>query len=130
MLDAQYEGGLHGYTYSREGHPNGDVVAARIDRMERAEHLGVITSSGMAALFTTFLTLCSAGDHIVASAQIYGSTATLLRHTLKRMGVTTTFVAINDTGALDAAIQDNTKAIRQSRNVGNGFGYHAAGAFD
>ena len=36
MLDQQYDGDLHGYTYSREGHPNADVVAARIDRMEGA----------------------------------------------------------------------------------------------
>ena len=46
MLDAQYEGGLQGYTYSREGHPNADVVARRIDRMEGAPYPGVMTSSG------------------------------------------------------------------------------------
>ena len=42
MLDQQYEGGLHGYTYGREGHPNADVVAARIDALEGADHLGVM----------------------------------------------------------------------------------------
>ena len=50
MLDAQYEGDLSGYTYSREGHPNADVVAARIDAMEGAPHPGIITSSGMGLL--------------------------------------------------------------------------------
>ena len=59
----------------------------------------------------TFITLCSAGDHIVSSGQIYGSTATLLRHTLKRLGIETTFVSINDQGALEGAIRENTKMV-------------------
>jgi O-acetylhomoserine (thiol)-lyase len=71
----------------------------------------ICTASGMSALFITFITLCSAGDHIISSGQIYGSTATLLRHTLKRLGIETTFVSINDEAALDAAIQGNTKMV-------------------
>ncbi|MEM9637126.1 MAG: cystathionine gamma-synthase, partial [Pseudomonadota bacterium] len=45
MLDQQYEGALHGYTYAREGHPNADVVARRMDRLEGAPHAGVVTAS-------------------------------------------------------------------------------------
>jgi len=55
MLDAQYEGHLQGYTYSREGHPNEDVVAQLIDRMEGAPHPGVATASGMGAVSACLL---------------------------------------------------------------------------
>jgi O-acetylhomoserine (thiol)-lyase len=65
----------------------------------------------MSALFTTFITLCSAGDHLVSATQIYGSTATLLKHTIKRLGIDCTFVPINDEQALRDAIQDNTKMV-------------------
>ena len=41
----------------------------------------------MSALFTVFITLCSAGDHMISATQIYGSTATLLKHTIKRLGI-------------------------------------------
>ncbi|MEZ5479738.1 MAG: PLP-dependent transferase [Thiolinea sp.] len=65
----------------------------------------------MSALFTAFASLCSAGDHIVSAAQIYGSTATLLRHTLQRFGIETSFVDVNDHAALRAAIRPNTKLL-------------------
>ncbi|MEM9551720.1 MAG: PLP-dependent transferase, partial [Pseudomonadota bacterium] len=55
-LDDQYEGRVHGYTYSREGHPNADVVAARLDAMEGASG-GVVTGSGMSAVATCLLGL-------------------------------------------------------------------------
>jgi len=78
----------------------------------------VCTASGMSALFTTFISLCSAGDHIVSASQIYGSTATLLGHTLKRFGIETTFVDVNDHAAMNDAIQDNTK-LMFCESIGN-----------
>lgn len=99
-----------GHIYSRISNPTVAVLEQRIAALEGG--VGAIcTASGMSALFTTFITLCSAGDHIVSAGQIYGSTATLLRHTLKRLGIETSFVAINDTNAVRSAIQDNTKLI-------------------
>jgi O-acetylhomoserine (thiol)-lyase len=71
----------------------------------------ICTASGMSALFATFITLCSTGDHIVSSEQIYGSTATTLRYTLKRMGISCDFVNINDPDAVATAIQPNTKLV-------------------
>jgi O-acetylhomoserine (thiol)-lyase len=65
----------------------------------------------MSALFVSFFSLCSAGDHIVSAAQIYGSTITLLKHTLKRFNIDCTFVDINDQQAVANAIQDNTKLV-------------------
>ena len=99
-----------GHIYSRISNPTVAVLEQRIAALEGGSG-AICTASGMSALFTTFITLCSAGDHIVSSGQIYGSTATLLRHTLKRLGIETTFVSINDADALESAIQDNTKMV-------------------
>ncbi|MFT4607399.1 MAG: O-acetylhomoserine (thiol)-lyase [Arenicella sp.] len=99
-----------GHIYSRISNPTVAVLEQRIAALEGGAG-AICTASGMSALFITFITLCSAGDHIVSSGQIYGSTATLLRHTLKRLGIETTFVSINDEAALDAAIQGNTKMV-------------------
>lgn len=99
-----------GHIYSRISNPTVAVLEQRIAALEGGSG-AICTASGMSALFTTFITLCSAGDHIVSSSQIYGSTATLLRHTLNRLGIETTFVAINDPDAVSSAIQANTKLV-------------------
>ena len=99
-----------GHIYSRISNPTVAVLEQRLAALEGGSG-AICTASGMSALFMTFITLCSAGDHIVSSGQIYGSTATLLRHTLKRLGIETTFVSINDQGALEGAIRENTKMV-------------------
>lgn len=99
-----------GHIYSRITNPTVAVLEQRIAALEGGSG-AICTASGMSALFTTFITLCSAGDHIVSSAQIYGSTATLLKHTIKRLGIECSFVPINDEKALRDAIQDNTKMV-------------------
>lgn len=99
-----------GHIYSRISNPTVAVLEQRLAALEGGVAC-ICSASGMSALCTTFLTLCSAGDHIVSAAQIYGSTATLLRHTLKRFGITTTFVDINDHAAVQASIQPNTKLL-------------------
>ncbi len=99
-----------GHIYSRISNPTVAVLEQRIAALEGGTG-AICTASGMSALFTTFITLCSAGDHIVAASQIYGSTATLLKHTLKRLGISTTFVSINDQAELASAIKENTKLV-------------------
>ncbi|MEM6987974.1 MAG: O-acetylhomoserine aminocarboxypropyltransferase/cysteine synthase family protein [Pseudomonadota bacterium] len=99
-----------GHIYSRMTNPTVAVLEQRLSALEGGVGT-VCTASGMSALMTTFATLCSAGDHIVSAAQIYGSTATLLRATLKRFGIETTFVDINKTRSVSRAIQDNTKLV-------------------
>ncbi len=99
-----------GHIYSRISNPTVAVLEQRIAALEGGTG-AICTASGMSALFTTFISLCSAGDHIVSAAQIYGSTATLLKHTLKRFGIETTFIQINDEKALKKAIQKNTKMV-------------------
>ncbi|MFT5503617.1 MAG: O-acetylhomoserine (thiol)-lyase [Gammaproteobacteria bacterium] len=99
-----------GHIYSRITNPTVAVLEQRIAALESGTG-AICTASGMSALFTAFITLCSAGDHIVSSAQIYGSTATLLKHTIKRLGIECTFVPINDDQALRDAIKPNTKIV-------------------
>ncbi len=99
-----------GHIYSRISNPTVAVLEQRLAALEGGSG-AICTASGMSALYSTFTTLCSAGDHIVSSAQIYGSTATLLRHTLPRFDIQTDFIPINDAKALEAAIKPNTKLV-------------------
>jgi O-acetylhomoserine (thiol)-lyase len=99
-----------GNIYSRIANP---TVAAFEERMASLEGgLGAMaTASGQAAEFLTFACLAGAGDHLVASARLYGGTRTLLEVTLGRFGVETTFVASPEPADFAAAIRPETKAI-------------------
>ncbi|MEY8827648.1 PLP-dependent aspartate aminotransferase family protein [Sedimentitalea sp. XS_ASV28] len=110
MLDDQYEGRLHGYTYSREGHPNADVVAARMDAMEGASG-GVMTGSGMAAVSAVLMGLLNAGDHIVGGNQLYGRSMRLMNEDLPRLGVATTLADPGDAAAIEAALRPETRML-------------------
>jgi O-acetylhomoserine (thiol)-lyase len=69
------------------------------------------TASGMAALAVAIMTICSQGDHIVASSRMYGANINLLENTLPRFGITTSFVDPTNVAAIEAAIQPNTKIV-------------------
>lgn len=100
----------YGNIYSRIGNPTVAALEERIASLEGG--IGAVaTSSGMAAEFITFATLCGQGDHLVASAQLYGGTVTQLDVTLRRFGVETTFVPGTDPADYKAAITENTKAV-------------------
>ncbi|WP_299591874.1 aminotransferase class I/II-fold pyridoxal phosphate-dependent enzyme [uncultured Tateyamaria sp.] len=111
MLDAQYDGDLHGYTYSREGHPNADVVAQAIDRMEDAPHMGVLTSSGMGAVSAVLLGLHTSGDHVIGGNQLYGRSLRMMSEDLPRLGIQTSMVDPGDASAVRAALRPETKMI-------------------
>ncbi|WP_299767738.1 aminotransferase class I/II-fold pyridoxal phosphate-dependent enzyme [uncultured Tateyamaria sp.] len=111
MLDAQYDGDLHGYTYSREGHPNADVVAQAIDRMEGAPHMGVLTSSGMGAVSAVLLGLLTSGDHVIGGNQLYGRSLRMMSEDLPRLGIQTSMVDPGDANAVRAALRPETKMI-------------------
>ncbi len=101
---------IGGHIYSRISNPTVAVLEQRLSALEGG--IGAVaTSSGMAALFLTVMALCSAGDHIVSSSQMYGANINLFQHTLSRYGITTTFVKPNDPAAIEAAIQPNTKMV-------------------
>ncbi|MVO14543.1 trans-sulfuration enzyme family protein [Parasedimentitalea huanghaiensis] len=109
-LDDQYEGRVHGYTYSREGHPNADVVAKRLDAMEGVSG-GVVTSSGMAAVSTVLIGLLKAGDHVIGANQLYGRSLRLMAEDLPRLGIATTLADPSDVKAIEGAIRPETKMI-------------------
>ena len=107
---ALYNLEIGGHLYSRISNTTVAVLEQRVAALD--EGIGAVaTSSGMAALFVTVLALCSAGDHIVSSSQMYGANINLFQHTLSRYGITTTFVAPNDPEAFAEAIQPNTKMV-------------------
>jgi O-acetylhomoserine (thiol)-lyase len=100
----------YGNVYSRIANPTVAALEERIASLEGG--LGAVaTSSGQSAEFLTFAALAGAGDHIVASASLYGGTITQLAVTLRRFGVETTFVRGNDPADYAAAITDRTKLV-------------------
>lgn len=111
MLDEQYEGGLQGFTYSREGHPNGEVVAARIDRMEGAPHPGIVTGSGMAAVSAVLMGCLQSGDHVLGGNQLYGRSLRLMAEDLPRLGIMTSLADPTDVARFAQAIRPETKLI-------------------
>ncbi|MBE5855687.1 MAG: O-acetylhomoserine aminocarboxypropyltransferase/cysteine synthase [Lachnospiraceae bacterium] len=99
-----------GNIYGRLTNPTQDIFEQRIAALEGGvAALGV--ASGAAAITYAIENLTKAGDHIVAAENIYGGTFNLLLHTLPTYGVTTTFVNPEDLNAIEAAIQENTKAV-------------------
>lgn len=98
-----------GFIYTRLNNPTNDILEQRLAKLEGG--IGaVVTSSGTAAIATTFLTLLKAGDHIVASNSLYGGTYNLLKVTLPRLGITTTFVDSSNPENFTKASQENTRA--------------------
>ena len=99
-----------GNIYTRIGNPTVAVFEERMAALEKG--VGALaTASGMAALTYTILGLAHAGDHLVAATTIYGGTFNLLKETLPRYGITTSFVDIENLDEVEAAIQDNTKLV-------------------
>ena len=99
-----------GYIYSRYSNPNVDEFISKVAFLEGTE-TGWATASGMAALFTTFGSLLKAGDHIVSSRSIFGSTHKLFTEILPRFGITTTYVKHDEVEKWSEAIQSNTRMI-------------------
>ncbi len=106
-----------GYLYTRLGNPTTAVLEERLASLEGAVG-AVATSSGMAAQFLAFLTLLTPGDHIVASAHLYGGTVTQLVHTLKKLSVEVTFVDPSDLSAWEKAVTKRTRLF-YGETIGN-----------
>ena len=99
-----------GNIYTRITNPTTSAFEERISALEGG--VGALaTASGMAAITYTILALAHAGDHVVAASTIYGGTFNLLKETLPRYGITTTFVDIDNLEEVEAAIKDNTKLV-------------------
>jgi O-acetylhomoserine (thiol)-lyase len=100
----------YGNIYSRLANPTVASFEERVASLEGG--LGAVaTASGLSAQYITFASLAGTGDHIVASANLYGGSITQLDVTLRRFGVETTFVRSSDPADYAAAITDKTKAL-------------------
>ena len=99
-----------GFIYTRLNNPTNQILQERLAALEGG--IGaVVFASGTAAISTGLLTLLKAGDHIVASSSLYGGTYNLLKVTLPRLGITTTFVDADNPDNFAAAVKDNTRAF-------------------
>ena len=99
-----------GHAYTRITNPTVSVLEQRITALEGGS-AAVCTSSGMAATFCAITAILEQGDHIVASSQMYGGNISLMKNTLPRFGITTTFVDPTDNDGFRKALRDNTKLI-------------------
>jgi cystathionine beta-lyase/cystathionine gamma-synthase len=98
------------HVYGRWGSPTVEALEAKIAALEGGE-AAVATASGMAAVSGVLLTLCQAGDHVVAPRSMYGESARLLRERLPRLGITATFLDDPSPAAYAEAIGPTTRVL-------------------
>ncbi|WP_019772412.1 O-acetylhomoserine aminocarboxypropyltransferase/cysteine synthase family protein [Streptococcus sobrinus] len=96
--------------YSRITNPTVAVFEERMAALEKGVG-AVATASGMAAITYSILALAHTGDHVVAATTLYGGTFNLLKETLPRYGITTSFVNVDNLEKVAGALQDNTKLV-------------------
>ncbi|WP_137718355.1 O-succinylhomoserine sulfhydrylase [Methylobacillus flagellatus] len=105
---ARFGGQEPGNIYSRFTNPTVTMFQDKLAALEGAEFC-VATSSGMSAILACVMGLCSAGDHVIASRSIFGTSVQLFANILQRWGLQTTFVSLTEPEAWQAAVQSNTK---------------------
>ena len=96
--------------YSRFSNPTTDEFIAKIASLEAAED-GIATATGMAAVFSTFMTFLSKGDHIVSASAVFGSTHTILTKFLPKWGIDFSYFDMNKPESIEALILPNTKML-------------------
>lgn len=96
--------------YSRFSNPTVDEFIHKIAALEGAED-GVATGTGMAAVFSTFMTFLSKGDHIVSASSVFGSTHTILTKYLPKWGITHSYFNMNDPAGIESLIRPETKML-------------------
>ena len=99
-----------GFIYTRLNNPTNDILEQRLAALEGGV-AAVATASGQSAVATTLLVMLKSGDHIVASNSLYGGTYNLLKVTLPRLGITTTFVDPDDVNNFEKAVKPNTRVF-------------------
>ena len=105
---ARFKGEQPGPIYARFTNPTVQMMEARLAALEGAERC-VAFASGMAAILATVMGLMKAGEHVVASRSIFGSTVQLFSNILGRFGIETTYVSPTDPAEWRAAVKPNTK---------------------
>lgn len=96
--------------YSRFSNPTVDEFIAKMVALEHAED-GVATSTGMGAIFATFMTFLKTGDHIISASAVFGSTHTILTKYLPNWGITSSYFDMNKPESIEPLIQPNTRLL-------------------
>jgi len=107
---ARFTGGEEGFVYSRFTNPTVSMFQDRLAALEGAGAC-VATASGMSAILATSMALLKAGDHVVCSSAVFGSTVTLYSGILAKFGVQTSFVSPTDVREWEKALRPNTKLL-------------------
>ena len=107
---ARFSGDSPGNVYSRYTNPTVRTFEQRLAALEGAQ-AAVATSSGMAAILSTFMALLQSGDHVVCSRSVFGTTSVMFTKYLQKFGVQVDFVPLTDLSAWQAAIKPNTRAL-------------------
>ena len=110
MSARRFAGEEEGYTYGRSGNPTVSSFEMRLAALEGSE-AALATSSGMSSVMLMFFSLLKAGDHVVYSQSMFGSTLKLIGSEFARFGVASTVVSQTDLGQWQAAIRPNTKIL-------------------
>ncbi|NRB49271.1 MAG: aminotransferase class I/II-fold pyridoxal phosphate-dependent enzyme [Saprospiraceae bacterium] len=105
-----FAGETEGIIYSRYSNPNTDELIAKVCAMEGAE-AGFATASGMAAVFASMAAFLKAGDHVLASRALFGSTHQVLTKIFPKWGITSTYVEPDDIDNWHTYIQPNTRML-------------------
>lgn len=107
---ARFGGNLPGNIYSRFTNPTVEMFEQRIAKLEGGER-AVATASGMSAILTTCMALLQAGDHVVCSRSVFGTTTVFFEKYMKKFGVECTFVSLTSTDEWQSAIKQNTRML-------------------
>lgn len=110
MASAFMDDSLDINIYSRYSNPTVDEFVAKVCALEGAED-GIATGTGMAAIFSTFMTFLSQGDHIVSASAVFGATHTILTKYAPRWGITFDYFDMNQPETVEALIKTNTKML-------------------
>lgn len=107
---ARFAGEIEGFKYGRYSHPNLAMLEERLALMEGAE-AGIVTASGMAAVFAVLMCQLKSGDHVVANKVLFSSCQYIITQILPRFGVTYTLVEGSKPEIWEKAITSNTRCV-------------------
>lgn len=96
--------------YSRFSNPTVDEFVGKVCALEGAED-GVATATGMAAIFSTFMSFLQQGDHVLSASAVFGSTHTIFTKYMPKWGISHTYFDMNQPQSIEALIQSNTKML-------------------
>lgn len=110
MAAAFFDESLDVNIYSRFSNPSVDEFIKKVCLLEGAED-GIATGTGMAAVFSTFMTFLSSGDHIISASAVFGSTHAILTKYLPKWGIDFSYFDMNKPESIEALIRSNTKML-------------------